>query len=172
MGIVKEGLGTVIGNAGEYLVVGELLKRGVIAALAPRNSPGFDVLATSGIDLVNIRVKTKSKAAQSWVWIRRKDGTFFRGILGLADITVMVDIGDDRSTPQFYIAFTSTVEKELMSSFDRWVNSPGMRGQPHNPDSRMLRVGDDKEHIQLLEQWKSRWDIVLTQLAKGSGIAG
>jgi hypothetical protein len=40
---VKESL---IGNAGEYYVVAELLKRGVIAALAPRNAPAFDILAT------------------------------------------------------------------------------------------------------------------------------
>jgi len=47
MGRIKEGKGTLIGNAGEYLVVGELLKRDIIAAPAPRNNPGFDVLATN-----------------------------------------------------------------------------------------------------------------------------
>jgi len=30
MGKIKEGKGSTIGNAGEYLVVGELLKRGII----------------------------------------------------------------------------------------------------------------------------------------------
>ena len=44
MGKIKEGKGTTIGNAGEYLVVGELLKRGVVAVPAPRNNPGFDVV--------------------------------------------------------------------------------------------------------------------------------
>lgn len=73
MGKIKLGQGTVIGNAGEYLVVGELLKRGIIAAPAPRNSPGFDVLATNGIKSLNIRVKTKTEAADSWVWVCKKD---------------------------------------------------------------------------------------------------
>ena len=44
-GQVKAGKGTLVGNAGEYYVMAELLKRGIIAALAPRNSPSFDILA-------------------------------------------------------------------------------------------------------------------------------
>ena len=54
----KEGKGTTIGNAGEYLVVGELLRRGAITALAPGNTPGFNILVTNGIDSMNVRVKT------------------------------------------------------------------------------------------------------------------
>jgi hypothetical protein len=37
-GKIKAGEGTLIGNAGEYYVVAELLKRSVIAALALRNA--------------------------------------------------------------------------------------------------------------------------------------
>ena len=59
-GRIKSGEGTLIGNAGEYYVVAELLKRGVIAALAPRNDPAFDIIATKGSRTVRIRVKTKS----------------------------------------------------------------------------------------------------------------
>ncbi len=47
-GRIKAGEGTLIGNAGEYYVVAELLKRGVLAALAPRNAPAFDILAVKG----------------------------------------------------------------------------------------------------------------------------
>jgi hypothetical protein len=47
-GRIKAGEGVLIGNAGEYYVVAELLKRGIIAALAPRNAPSFDILATKG----------------------------------------------------------------------------------------------------------------------------
>ena len=44
-GRIKAGEGSLIGNAGEFYVVAELLKRGVIAALVPRNTPAVDVLA-------------------------------------------------------------------------------------------------------------------------------
>jgi hypothetical protein len=42
-GKIKSGEGTLISNAGEYYVVAELLRRGIIASLAPRNAPAFDV---------------------------------------------------------------------------------------------------------------------------------
>ena len=51
-GRIKSGEGTLIGNAGEFYVAAELLKRGVIAALAPRNAPTFDILATKGKKMV------------------------------------------------------------------------------------------------------------------------
>jgi hypothetical protein len=45
-GRVKAGEGTLIGNAGEHYVVAELLRRGIVAALAPRNAPAMrDVVA-------------------------------------------------------------------------------------------------------------------------------
>jgi len=50
-----------IGSAGEYYVMAELLKRGIISALAPRNTPVFDILAVKGKSSIKIRVKTKSQ---------------------------------------------------------------------------------------------------------------
>ncbi|MDX1411893.1 MAG: hypothetical protein R3351_07020, partial [Nitrospirales bacterium] len=65
-GKIKAGFGALIGNAGEHYVMAELLKRGYIAALAPRNAPGFDILATNGDKTVKIRVKTKSEQYDVW----------------------------------------------------------------------------------------------------------
>lgn len=77
-GRIKAGEGTLIGNAGEYYVVAELLKRGIIAALAPRNSPAFDILATNSERTVRIRVKTKSSEYSDWQWNAKKDDSIFR----------------------------------------------------------------------------------------------
>ena len=44
-GRIKAGEGTLIGNAGEFYVAAELLKRGIIAALAPRNAHSLDIVA-------------------------------------------------------------------------------------------------------------------------------
>ncbi len=78
-GEIKRGFGTLIGNAGEYYVVAELLKRNVIAALAPRNAPGFDILATRKSKTTKIRVKTKSEGYDMWQYSAKKDGkTIFR----------------------------------------------------------------------------------------------
>ena len=65
-GRIKAGEGSLIGNRGESYVVAELLKRVVIAALAPRNTPAFDILATKNDQTGRIRVKTKSKGYPNW----------------------------------------------------------------------------------------------------------
>jgi hypothetical protein len=145
MGKIKEGRGTIIGNAGEYLVVGELLRRGIIAAPAPRNIPGFDVLATSGFKSLNIRVKTKTEAADSWVWMCKKDGSIFKNINEEADISVMVDLKNEKNSPEYYIVPTLMLEQKLRSINDIWVKSPPKRGiKPHNPDNPMRRIGNEK----------------------------
>jgi hypothetical protein len=71
---------------------GELLRRGAITALAPGNTPGFNILVTNGIDSMNVRVKTKKDAADSWVWNAKKDGTIFTDLKSRADFTVLVDL--------------------------------------------------------------------------------
>src|SRR3972149_5372159 len=72
-GRIKRGEGTLIGDAGEFAVMSELLKQGVMAALAPRNAPWFDILATNGQKTVRIRVKTKSIEYDGWQWNVLKD---------------------------------------------------------------------------------------------------
>src|SRR5258707_14862106 len=43
----KRKLGIPTGNAGEYLVMGELLRRGFDAQLADRNTKGYDILVAT-----------------------------------------------------------------------------------------------------------------------------
>lgn len=162
MGKIKEGKGTIIGNAGEYLAVGELLKRGVIAAPAPRGNPGFDVLATDGIKSMNIRVKTKTPAANSWVWVCKKDKqrTIFKNLSEKSDFTILVDLKDVQTSAEYYIVPTAQLDRELRAIFDRWLRSPGKRGKPHNPDNRMLRIGSGE----WLSQWKGAWSLILSEL--------
>jgi hypothetical protein len=54
----KSGIPT--GNAGEYLVMGELLRRGFDAQLADRNTKGYDILAAlhDQAQFKRIQVKT------------------------------------------------------------------------------------------------------------------
>jgi len=82
-GRIKAREGALIGNSGEYYVVAELLKRGIIAALAPRNAPSFGILATRGSHTVKIRVKTKSQEYPIWQYSVKKDGSIFRDLLNI-----------------------------------------------------------------------------------------
>ena len=102
----EKGLGTLIGNAGEYFVVAELLRRGWIAALAPRNAPGFDILATLAGRTVRLRVKTRSAAkADKWQWTAKADKTIFPDLLESDDdFTVLVTLPQElKERPAYYI---------------------------------------------------------------------
>ena len=165
MGKIKEGKGQVIGNAGEYLVVGELLKRGVIAALAPRNNPGFDVLATNGAKSLNIRVKTKTEAADSWVWNCAKDGTIFKNLSGALDFVVLVDLKNLDTSPGYYVIPTVKLDKELRAIFERWLKSPSKRGnKPHDPTNKMRRIGASDYQKKFLLEGKGNWSLILREL--------
>lgn len=128
MGRVKEGKGTLLGNAGEHFVCAELLRRDVIAAPAPRNAPGIDVLATNGPRSVNVRVKTMSDEADSWVWMARKsDNGIFRNLQEKLDFVVLVHIKSE-GAPDYWVVPTAKLDKELSRHHTQWLALPGRGG--------------------------------------------
>ncbi len=54
------------GNAGEYLVLAELLHRGHHAGLAERGNPTFDVITRHGNKYSSLRVKTSRSRTFQW----------------------------------------------------------------------------------------------------------
>jgi hypothetical protein len=94
----KSGIPT--GNAGEYLVMGELLRRGFDAQLADRNTKGYDLLAgPHNADLK--RVQVKSVRTQPWFVSRSS----FAGAQQ-DQITVYVLLGNEKGDKpvRFFIA--------------------------------------------------------------------
>ena len=94
--------GIPAGNAGEYFVMGELLRQGFDAQLAGRGTEGYDLLAGRGEEpsLRKIQVKTVRRA-QSW-WVKTAN---FKGNR-LDQITVYVLLGpqDGNKPVRFFIA--------------------------------------------------------------------
>ena len=82
----KPGIPT--GNAGEYFVMGELLKRGFDAQLADRNTKGYDLLAGSAEKASLRKVGVKTKRAPPW-YVKIVD---FKGER-LEQVTVYVLLG-------------------------------------------------------------------------------
>jgi hypothetical protein len=97
----KSGIPT--GNAGEYLVMGELLRRGYDAQLADRNTQGYDLLVGRGADQYLRKVQVKTVRQQPW-FIRVSDFAERPN-----QPTVYVLIGPENiSTPaRFFIAINS-----------------------------------------------------------------
>jgi hypothetical protein len=54
-GDIKAGKGSIVGSAGEYFVMAELLKRGWLAGLTPRGAPDFDIVATKEDKTIHVQ---------------------------------------------------------------------------------------------------------------------
>ncbi|MBK8253549.1 MAG: hypothetical protein IPK82_12885 [Polyangiaceae bacterium] len=159
-GKIKSGLGALIGNAGEYYVVAELLKREVVAALAPRNAPGFDVLATKGGRTARIRVKTKSAEQKIWQWNARKDGLIFRELSPTHDddFTVLVTLAEKRDEMSFYVVPTIVLESWLDEDFTTWLSTPGKR-KPRDAKNNKKRHLSFPRWAAALEQYREAWGL-------------
>jgi hypothetical protein len=156
-GRIKSGEGTLIGNAGEYFVTAELLKRGVIAALAPRNAPAFDILATDRERTVRIRVKTKTEEYDIWQWSIKKDGRIFRFLQDHGDFTVLVNLTKETKDMDYFVVPTSLLNQWLIEDFEKWLTTPGKNGQTHastNPKRSLSypKYGDR------LKRYRNNWD--------------
>jgi len=156
------------GNTGEYLVVGELLRRGIVAALAPRNTPDFDVLATRGDRSANIRVKTKSPASKSWVWRKHADGSVFGPVVARNDFLAVVDLPKPPESPKYFIVTTKEMDALLTVAFENWKTTPGMNGKPHSADNWERRFGYEATHHKQLGQHENDWQVITDFLNGGT----
>jgi len=158
-GRIKSGEGSLIGNAGEFYVAAELLKRGVIAALAPRNAPAFDILATRGAKTVRVRVKTKSAEYTDWQWVVKKGGQIFRDLGRKEDFTVLVNLTDETKDLSFYVVPTRQVNEWLLEDFAAWVRTPGKRGRAHDPSNKKRHLNYPR-FAEKLAPYLHRWDVL------------
>lgn len=157
MGKIKDGFGGLIGNAGEHYVMAELLKRRKLAALAPRNAPAFDILATNSDKTVKIRVKTKSEEYDIWQWSTSKEKPIFRDIHDKDDYTVLVNLALDIKNVRYYIIPTKTLNEWLWRDFNEWVNTPGAKGQQRSPDNPKKNLSEKKSEAEL-KSYENNWD--------------
>ena len=159
-GRIKAGEGVLIGTAGEYYVVAELLKRGIVAALTHRNTPSFDILGTRENRPVRIRVKTKSQEYSDWQFNKKKDGSIFRDLSKKGDFTVLVDLAMETKDLKFYVVPTHRIDAWLKEDFKKWVKTPGRNNRPHDPTSRKRNLSQKKCAQKLnryLNQWEKLW---------------
>jgi len=153
-GKIKAGMGALIGNAGEYYVMAELLKRHVIAGLSPRNAPGFDILATYENKTALIRVKTKTEGYDVWQYSIKKDGIIFRSMKKEGDFTVLVNMAMDVCDIRYFILPTYKVDKWLREIFEEWISKPSR--SINNPKRTLSYKNYEKE----LEPFENNWGIL------------
>jgi len=131
----KSGIPT--GNAGEYFVMGELLRRGYDAQLADRNTAGYDLLVGRHSDPALAKVQVKTVRTQPW-YVKQSQ---FEGDM-LAQITIYVLLGkeDARVPVRYFIVRNADVAGEVST--------------PANWEANAFMM------LKTIAQFEERWDLL------------
>ena len=167
---------SLTGAAGEHFVMSELLRRDLIAALAPAGVLNCDIVVTDDIGdrLWAIQVKTRrGKGADGGWHMSRKHEILTSPTL----FYCFVDFAIGTPSPPFTCVVPArVVAVTLAKAHVAWLGQPGAKGQRRN-DSDFRRFLPDYGHLGMadraqgwLEPYREAWD-QLKLSASGSGRA-
>jgi hypothetical protein len=118
----KRRSGTPTGNAGEYFVMGELLRRGYDAQLADRNTKGYDLLVGRPGDKVLRKVQVKTVRVQPWYV---SVASFEADLVDQITIYVLLGKEDGRKPVRYFIAKNQEL-KVYVSKPPKWKDNAFM----------------------------------------------
>lgn len=138
----------LVGVAGEYLVAGELSRRGFIAAVTLRNSRGIDILVSrpGGKTSASIQVKTSLSRTGSWQ-LNKSDET----PKGPNHYYVFVVLNGRDGHPEYHIVKGDLVTR-CKEEHQEWLKGRKRDGSERKDSDRRIfkpRLGED---------FRNRWD--------------
>lgn len=138
------------GTAGEYLVAGELSRRGYIASLTLRNARGIDILVAKedASHSVGLQVKTSQGSKPVWILSQKVESMGTAKNLVFAFV-VLNGLGH----PAFHIVPRQVVVDRVRKGHSSWLSAPGKRGQARNDSG--VRKFDDRAG-----EFLDRWDLL------------
>lgn len=157
------------GVAGEYYVLYELLRCGHIAALAPIGVPNADIVVTNreGSRLCSIQVKTRRGVGADGGWhmsIKHEK------IRGERLFYCFVDFQESNKVcPLVYVMPSAVVANAIAAAHQKWLATPGKKGQPHKntkmrrlvPDyAKTLHIADYPDGAGWLDQYRDAWHLL------------
>ncbi len=158
---------TVLGAAGEHYVMCQLLRHGMIAALAPIGVPNTDVVVTDNIGarVCAIQVKTRVDKGADGGWHM---GVKHETLISPNLFYVFVDFGKTPlSSPISYIVPSVIVADVVSRSHEVWLQKPGKNGQMHKDgDLRRFLPNYDKVGIDIgcgegwLRPYLENWHVI------------
>lgn len=147
---------SMIGNAGEYFVCAELCKRNILALIAPKNNPLFDILASDpeGKRSVQIQVKTMSITnKQGWkIGINMTEKCNNPKLF-----VVLVNMHDDKPN-DYYIYKHDNLAERISEVYKEYISEKKKDGTPKKELSFRFfdfRYFKKKDHNRL-----NKWSIL------------
>jgi hypothetical protein len=136
--VKKRRSGIPTGNAGEYFVMGELLRKGFDAQLADRNTKSYDLLVGRPTEPSLRKVQVKTVRSQPW-YVNLDD--FEGDFLNRATVYVLIDKEGETRPVRFFIAKNRDVA--------RYVHQPsGWKKRGFMP-------------IKALETYEDQWNLLV-----------
>lgn len=160
-------ISTVLGAAGEHYVMCQLLRRGLIAALAPVGVPNCDIVVTDDVGdrLCAVQVKTRLEKGSDGGWhMGRKHEPIQSPTLFYA----FLDFGKNlMSPPACFVVPSDVVADVIRRSHETWLAAPGRKGQ-QRADSDLRRFLPDYDKLGILighgagwlERYREDWDVL------------
>lgn len=140
---------TLVGIAGEYLVAGELSRRGYLAAVTLRNTKGVDILASSGDASKSVGIQVKTVQSKQRVWpLSEKADTYTKA--NVCYVFVNLNNGD---APTYHVVPSAIVAKFSRKWHRHFLSTNGRNGRPHKDNSR--RAFKDTKRV-----FRDRWDLL------------
>lgn len=162
---------SLTGAAGEHFVMSVLLRRGLIAALAPAGVPNCDIVVTDDIGdrLCAVQVKSRNSTGADAGWHMRKK---HEELTSPTLFYCFVDFAMDKDCGPFtYVVPAGIVARALAECHQAWLDQPGKKGQKRK-DGDMRRFLPDYSHLQSgkyeagwLEPYREAWHLLEHQAA-------
>lgn len=157
---------SLTGAAGEYFVMSELLRRGLIAALAPAGVPNCDIVVTDDIGdrLCAVQVKSRNSIGADGGWHMGKK---HESLAAPTLFYCFVDFALGKKCGPFtYVVPAAVVATTLAECHQAWLNQPGKKGQQRK-DGDMRRLLPNYSHLKMgkyetgwLDPYRAAWHLL------------
>jgi len=115
----------VIGAAGEHLAISHLLRKNLVAGLAPQNTEDFDVIVMTKSGELLFPVQVKTSTHKNWMLSEKHE----RPIKNL--IYIFIRFSKDLMNSEMYILDSAKVAQVTKKSHEIWLKLPSLNGAPH-----------------------------------------
>ncbi len=164
---------TWLASAGEHLVLSHLLRRGLIASIAPPNTEHYDIVVTNKVGGRFIPVQVKTATRDSWI-LSEKNEIAHKGL-----IYIFIYLSEDNDPEEFYIMPSKKVAEVTKMSYEIWLEMLGQSGVLHKKTSIRVLKRDHaylkskvRKHVKFLvnhktgwlEDYKNNWELVIDLL--------
>ena len=157
---------SLTGAAGEHFIMSQLLRRGMIAALAPAGVPNCDIVVTDDIGerLCAVQVKTRNSTGADGGWhMSKKHETLIAPTL----FYCFVDFAIGKEIAPFtYVVPAAVVAQALSECHQAWLKQLGKKGQLRK-DNDLRRFLPSYVHLEMakygagwLEPYREAWHLL------------